>query len=48
MFLFDSGKEWAVGYGLGAVALIGLATTGLIVYGVIKVAGKIFETNPCF
>jgi|TARA_B100001094_G_scaffold288441_1_gene304659 hypothetical protein len=40
---FDSGKAVrAVGYGLGAVAVVGLLTTGLIVYGVVKVAGKIF------
>ena len=32
----------AIGYGLGAIALVGLATTGLIVYGVVKVAGKVF------
>jgi len=40
---FDSGKAVrAVGYGLGAIAVVGLLTTGLIVYGVVKVTGKIF------
>lgn len=40
---FDSGKAVkAIGYGLGAIAVIGLATTGLLVYGAVKITGKIF------
>lgn len=40
---FDGGNAVkAVGYGLGAIAVVGLLSTGLIVYGVVKVAGKIF------
>ena len=40
---FDGGNAVrAIGYGLGAIALVGLATTGLNVYGVVKVAGKVF------
>jgi hypothetical protein len=27
---------------LGAIAVIGLATTGLLVYGAVKITGKIF------
>jgi hypothetical protein len=35
---FDGGKALkSVGYGLGAIALIGLATTGLIVYGAYRI-----------
>jgi len=40
---FDSGNAVkAIGYGLGAIAVVGLATTGLLVYGAVKITGKIF------